>query len=205
MDKYNVNYFSKSDIRQFLCRNSENINSKQGRELLTGLLLSELIDAQGKELRVGYRLKKVTPQRENYPGKRVDELLANPKEIDDRDIDIFLDDVDKNFEYKFQVTRLVPTSVGGKQRKDLYALLDRKMKVPVDKDLKLVISIEDDFKEKVANITAHLDHGRVPYGAIYVIGKVIAADWKFMCCQVWPKLSESSLIDLSALLIGREP
>ena len=175
------------------------LNNNKFMELFAGYLVACMIkEIEGLDLMVGFPLKKITKHRKPKIGPTIQELIENPKLIDDSDFDICIGN--EQMIFRCQITRIVSHGDRNRRAGNFFDVLKKKLLVQSDDGLTLIINIEDEISIDKSQLISFLSTNKIPYGAIYVVGKSCNKAGIFKYCRIYPDLSESGEFDIEAPL-----
>ena len=191
----NVNYYRIEDIRKALMSNPGLLNRKKFIELFVGYLVARMLEKEaGLNFTVGFPLKAVTKHPHPISGPSLQELIDHPELIDDSDIDIYIGNKDER--RPCQVARVVSHGDKNRLARDFFDVLKKKLKVQSDDDPTLIINVEDEISIDKDQLNGFLSKNKIPYGAIFVVGKSGNSAGKFKCWRIYPDLRESEEFDI---------
>ena len=188
----NITSFSPESIKHYFINNPEFLQTKKGKELQVGLILSAFIKKVEKmEVFVGFPMKEIKKRVSVNEHFQISDLLENSKLIDDTDVDFMLitpEDQLAPVKYAIQLVSVPPRFSDPKEaRSHILKILTKKCMRSRDESLWLLISIQESCSTNIDDLRKHLDQLTVPYGKISLIGMVDQKQNKFQLVEIWPR------------------
>nr|MBN2277336.1 hypothetical protein [candidate division Zixibacteria bacterium] len=192
----NVIYYKRQDILIVGFQNRDLFDNKKYMELFAGVIVSQMInDLDGIDTLVGFPLKKTNRNPDQINSISLIGLLKDKSLIADDDIDICIGDSSRTYLSKCQITR-VPAFGNRSAITALKEILSKKLLVSTDTSICLIINIENNIVFDINELKSVLKDKKVPYGAIFVVGKIKENEWRFKCYRIFPDFAESDEIDI---------
>lgn len=201
---FNVIYFSGIDVVKLLKSNLNLLKNKKFMEAFVGYIVSSMLEREfGKEFIIGFPLKQSIRQYRPVAGPSLLELVRNPSQLDDSDVDIYISEGGvkaTNYPFPCQITRLPNLKDMKRSSGDILRLLQNKFNVQSDKRKILIINIEDEVTVNIDDLKSILENQSVPYGTIYIVGKCSETPYKFRGYQLYPDFRVSEEFDIGVPL-----
>jgi hypothetical protein len=181
----NVNFFSKEQILAVVADDRSRIRNKKVLELIAGVLITRVLASSTHiEYLVGFPLKNVQKLPSSEDNHSLEHLLQHPELVDDSDIDVCIGNEQSMIPCQVVRVPRIDSALDVKGR--LQRVINKKLKVPKDDNLNLIIMVEDEISLNEKELKTLISSRDCPYGSVWLVFKVADSEWEFQCARLHP-------------------